>query len=367
MQPLRSILTLAITASVALAQTCLDPNYGTLLGTSIQDTVLPIQAIGFPFPLGGATYTDVHITDHGFVQLSNAGVPAPLTGGVLYTPSTANFALTTPKVAALYTDVIGTGGGTIYINSSATQCMVTWISMTTFGAPTTQPRFSFQMTLYPNGDVKIVYGPGCTNNSTFGGVSDNGIAGITPPTASLPAPVDLSIGGSQTTTSVYENWVTANTFDMQNTTLMMFATNPGYTYVTFSANCAQASNYGTGCNGLGLAAVGAPALGNSTFALNVTGVPAVSPIAFVAFGDQVVNPGLDLTFLGMPTCSGYTNLNLGMYGTGPIASGTGSFTLPIPNNPAIAGTVLSTQGISLSLSNPFGLNSSNGTRVLIGY
>ena len=367
MQPLRSVCTLVLTASLAIAQTCLDPNYGTLIGTNVQDTVLPIQPIGFPFPVGGTTYTDVHVTDHGFVQLSNGGVPAPLTGAALYTPSTANFALTTPKVCALYTDVIGFGGGTIYINSSATQCMVTWISMQTFGAPTTAPRFNFQLTLFPNGDVKVVYGPNCTNNSTFGGVSDNGIAGITPGNVTLPASVDLSIGGSQTTTSVYENWATANTFDMQNTVLMMLATNPGYAYVTFPANCAEASNYGTGCNGLGLAAVGAPALGNQNFALNVTGVPVVSPIAFVAFGDQVVNPGLDLTFLGMPTCSGYTNLSLGMYGTGPVAAGTGTFALAIPNNPSIAGTLLSTQGISLSVANPFGLNSSNGTRLVIGY
>lgn len=370
MRPLFATIALTLCSPLAVAQSCFDGDFGTLIGTNTQDLVLPIEPIGFAYPVGGVTYTHVHVTDHGFVQLSNNGVPAPATGAVLYTPSTANFTAGSAKVCALYTDVIAAGGGTIYIKSGPAQCTVTWRNMTTFGAPTTAPRFDFQLTLFPNGDARVVYGPGCTNASTFGGVSDNGIAGITPGGgAVLPASSDLSAGGSSIDPTVYENWVTANTFDMANNTLLMIASNPGYSYVTLGAptNCAAVGNYGTGCGGLGASGFGLPSVGNANFRLDVTGVPAASPIAFVAFGSVVVNPGIPLGSIGMAGCSGYTNLDLGMFGTGPVTAGTAAFTLSIPANPALAGSVLSAQSVALSATTALGLVAGNGTQVSIGF
>ena len=47
-------------------------------------------------------------------------------------------------------------------------------------------------------------------------------------------------------------------------------------------------------------------------------------------------------------------------------AGTGSVTLPIPNNPGLIGLVLSAQSVCFSLATPFNLVSSNGLQVTIG-
>ena len=368
MRSLYAAFTLAFAAPLALAQNCFDGDFGTLIGTDTTDLVLPMQPIGFPFPVGGATYTDLHVTDHGYVQLSNGGTPAPVGGIPLYTPSTANFVAGSPKVCALYTDVVGTGGGRIYLSSSPSKCVVTWINMQNYNIPA--PRFDFQLTMYPTGDVRIVWGPGCNNNSTYGGISDNGIVGITPGGgALLPASSDLSAGGASLDPTVYENWAVASTFDMANNSLLMIAANPGYSYVPLGVpgNCAATSNYGSGCGGMVMTGYGRPSIGNANFKLNLTGVPATSPIAFVAWGTVVVNPGIPLTSIGMAGCSGYTNLDLGLFGSSPVAAGASTFALGIPNNPAFVGTVLSSQGVALSPTTALGLVATNGTQVTIGF
>ncbi len=127
---------------------------------------------------------------------------------------------------------------------------------------------------------------------------------------------------------------------------------------------ASVSSFGSGCFGLTLAANGSPTLGNGSFALDVGGVPL--GFAFVAFGTQAVNPGLPLGGIGMPGCSAYTNLNLGLGQTGPVVGGIGSFALPIPNDLGVAGTVLATQGVALSLSTPLNLIASNGVAFEVG-
>lgn len=365
-------LSLALVASspVAVAQNCFDGDFGTLLGTSVQDWVSPMQVIGFPFPLGGTTYTNIHISDHGLAYLSNAGVPVPpaTNDPVLYTPTTVNLMAGSPKVCVLYADIIATGGGTIYISSSPTECVITWRSMQNFGFAAL--RFNFQIALYPSGLVRFVWGPGCTNNSTFGGSSDNGIVGVSVGgAAALPPAVDLSAGGATIVDTTYENWTLPLTFDMASNTLLMVGTAPGYTYTLLGAPaaCAATSNYGTGCDGLAMTGRHLPSLGNSNFILRLSTIPVVSPVAFVGFGDVVVTAGIPLGFLGIPLCSAYTNMNIGLFTSGPVVSGVSDFPLAIPSTPSIVGTLMSAQGVSLSLVNPaFPFATSNGTQILIG-
>jgi hypothetical protein len=322
--------------------------------------------------LGGLTFSDIHVTTHGFVTLSNAGVPTPptSTSTTLYTPTTANFIAGPPKVCPLYADIVAPNGE-IFIKSSATQCTVTWSNVECYFV-TPLVLFTLQMTLYPSGMVRFTYGPGVTNNSTFGGVSDNGIAGITPAGgATLPAAVDLSAGGATTTDTTYDNWVVANTFDMANNTLLMIPTVPGYSYTLLGApaNCAATANYGTGCDtpAMAITGVGLPSIGNSNFTLRSSNIPVISPISFVGFGTAVVNPGVPLSIIGMPGCFAFTNLDIGLLSSGPVVSGNSDFILAIPANPAIVGTVLSSQAVALSLATPFGFASSNGTSINVGY
>ena len=364
-------LALVVSPPAALAQNCFDGDFGTLLGAALFDEVFPIQPIGFPFPLGGVSYSDIHVTTHGFVTLSNAGVPNPPIGtsSMLYEPTTTNFIAGPPKVCALYADIVAPNGE-IFIKSSASQCTVTWRNVECFYV-TPLVLFTMQMTLYPNGTVRFSYGPGVTNNSSFGlPESDDGIVGITPAGgATLPPEVDLSAGGTSITSTTYENWTTANGFDMASNTLLMVSTGPGYTYALLGApaSCAATANYGAGCDNLALTGIGLPSLGNSNFTLSTSNVPFVSPISFVGFGTTVINPGLPLAIIGMAGCSAYTDMNIGLFTGGPVVSGVSDFVLAIPSSPSIVGTVLSSQALSLSTLTALGFASSNGTSLTVGY
>jgi hypothetical protein len=124
--------------------------------------------------------------------------------------------------------------------------------------------------------------------------------------------------------------------------------------------------YGTGCDGLTLGANGVPSIGNAAFELVASYVPA-TPLFFVAFGTAVVNPGIDLTAIGMAGCFSYTSFDLGLFGPAIAVGGTGSFSLPIPNTPSLAGASLASQAVSLSTATAFGLASSNGLRLVLGF
>lgn len=118
--------------------------------------------------------------------------------------------------------------------------------------------------------------------------------------------------------------------------------------------------YGVGCDGLALAANGLPQLGNASFALLLSGVTAASPVGVFAFGSTAVNPGVDLTVIGMPGCSAYTSLDIGLFTGSLVANGVSTFPLAIPNNPALTGSVLASQGVAFSAATPLGLAASNG-------
>lgn len=130
-----------------------------------------------------------------------------------------------------------------------------------------------------------------------------------------------------------------------------------------AAPSAVASQVGTGCDGLDLTATGVPSIGNSGFALNLNNISI--PLGLFAFGSVNVYPGLDLTFLGMPGCFTYTNLDIGLFTGGPVVGGTSVFPLGIPNTPSLAGVTFAAQGVALSLATTAGLATSNGMFLLL--
>ena len=367
----------AALAAPLAAQNCLAGDFGVSLGYGTADTVYAIRPIGFAFPFAGATYTDIHVTDHGFVQLSNGGVPAPLTSGstALYTPTLANFQTGGPKIAPLYSDITLAGGGECWLKSTATQCTVTWHNAQSYGIPA--PRFSFQLILESNGAIRFVYGEGCTNNSTFGGSSAQAIVGVTTAgSAAAPAARDLSTGGASPVATTYEVFAAPGAFDMPAATLTMVRAGAGFAYgaVASSTRCAKVDRYGVGCDNLGLGLTGLPTLGNTGLRLRAEQVPMVAPVGLFAVGTAVVSPGIDLgAAFGMTGCSGYTNADLGIYvGTQRMPGPTGIspvayFNLPIPTTSALAGFVLSAQALAQSVANPGGLASSNGVRMELGF
>jgi hypothetical protein len=243
-------MSLAAFAASASAQ-CFDLAYGTSLGAG-PDIVFGIQPIGFPFPFCGATYSDVHVCDKGYVFLSNGGVPAPQTFGD-YDVTAAELVGGPPRICALWADLrcdsFTTPPGEVFIKSSPTSCTITWKDAQCFGA--TSGFFDMQMELSINGSIKFLYGPGTTNNSLATQPTwQVGLVGVSPGMgAVLPASLDLSAGGASPDNTTYELFPLPNQFDMANNGLMMIPTNPGWTFLTLGApsNCASTSSYGTGC------------------------------------------------------------------------------------------------------------------------
>jgi hypothetical protein len=570
-------------AALAAAQNCPSNTLGTSLGVG-DDTLFPIQPIGFAFPFAGTTYTNVHVSTNGFVYLSNTGTPAP--GAADATPTTAEFVAGSPRIAAFWNDlnILAGNSAGVFLDSSAAGCTITWKNAQNYAgaAVLATPVFDVQLRLLPNGEVRVYYGAGVTNRSTFGG-GQVAIVGVTPGAAApLPAPVDYLVAGATVDNTVFETWPTANTFDLPGQGLTLLATAPGYAYVAAaSSNCAASTDYGTGCldsrdtfaeffataaafdlpgrtitmlrqtagylvldsipgtfvtpsagatiiangddlnatvalsaampvaggstaslvvdsngkitlaatgpatdftptvnellaftaptlavlwhdlnptitgsgkikfeevagiayvtwegvythtttspntvqvqfsltsgditivydaftpsgnayltgyTGLGrstesgaldlssalatplsvpdtelrpaLTTNGKPVLGNAAFAWQTSGMPTLLPVGFMFLGDVVLNPGVDLTFLGMPTCNAYSNGNLANFPFPLTPTGTGTVPFAIPNNPVFAGSVLSVQVVALSLATPFNLVSSNGNAITIGF
>jgi hypothetical protein len=585
MRNLAFSLGLSLLASTAAAQ-CFDSAYGTPLGNSqtlFGDIVLPMQPIGFAFPIGAATYTDVHICDKGYVYLSNGGTPIP--GFADFTASPTELVTDSPRICALWSDiqVLASNNGQIYIRSTPSSCVITWENAQCYSG--TSGLFNMQMHLLPGGSVKLLYGPGTTNNSLATQPTwQVGITGISPGLgATLPAGNDLSVGGVSTDNTTFEEFTIGGAFDMADNGLLLTPVSPaGYAFIPLGApaNCASVSTFGTGCTrtedsfyeewlsgfdlnnstitwlrsgsgyvvlatvpgtfvtpsasainiaplaldgeqlvtlsspmpvpggttttlnvttkgqievasstsgiidftpsvsellntarttwclwhdydqtdvgsglilfeevggvayftwngvhgfssstpntfqfqftlatgevrlvinqmgsfaspdagilgysvggasldpgasdlsallgsisvediggaGIALGVDSSPSLGNPAFGLVSTSIPNVAPIALQFFGTTALNPGLDLTFLGMPTCFAYTSGDLGA-GTFLVAGGTGTFALSIPNSLPLIGASLSTQSVGFTTATAFGLATSNGLVFTLG-
>jgi len=136
--------------------------------------------------------------------------------------------------------------------------------------------------------------------------------------------------------------------------------------MTFTSEAsARATPYGLGCDNLTLTTTGAPTIGNGTFSLEVNNIGSV-PLAFVAFGTAPLNPGADLTAIGMAGCFGYTSFDLGLFQTGSVVGNTGSLPLPIPSASIFIGSTFWAQGVSFSPTTSLGLAASNGIAMLFG-
>ena len=124
-------LAVGLLVPIAAAQCPLDPALGTLQPYVAFDYVYPIQPIGFAFPFGGATYSNVHITTKGMLYLSNAGVPAP--GSADYTATSAELVGGPPRICPFWTDMGVDATGGVYLNSTATECTITWKNAMGYG------------------------------------------------------------------------------------------------------------------------------------------------------------------------------------------------------------------------------------------
>lgn len=183
--------------------------------------------------------------------------------------------------------------------------------------------------------------------------------------------VELFINGAMVHTATIGTLNTNNNFNFTTNDFSNGTSHNGCIRNLIIANdttlgpIAVALPFGTGCDGLTLTANGAPTLGNAAFELLVGNVPPLVPLAFVAFGSSAVDPGTDLTGIGMAGCFGYTSLDLGLFGPTPVVGTTANFPLPIPNDPSLTGASIAAQGVSFSSLTALGLAASNGMRLVL--
>lgn len=248
MNKLVSTLATGLLATSAMAQACFEP-VGSPIGI-LGDSISAPQPIGFAFPFNGQTFTDIAISDHGICFLSNAGVPAaPAAVPLVYTPVAADMANNGPVLCPFWTDTVPGANGDVYVGGNGTQFTITWQDMVNFGGTT---EFTFQMTLSVTGEIKCVYDANCTNASTFGGVSDNGVIGCSPGNgAVIPAAVDFSTGPVTADDTTHEDFLAAMTFDLAGDGFTMIPVNPGYVVLPLggASSCAESTQFGTGCGG----------------------------------------------------------------------------------------------------------------------
>lgn len=104
----------------------------------------------------------------------------------------------------------------------------------------------------------------------------------------------------------------------------------------------------------------APRLGQN-WDLTTSNIDPISPIAITFFGDGTQGAGVPLSVIGLnaPGCSIWLNALVGSL-TGVSASGSATVTVPIPNNPVLAGQGLTAQSVCLTLRNSANLLTSGG-------
>ncbi len=291
------------------------------------DTMSGPQTLPFTFSFPGGSTSVIHICTNGFVVL---GPTTATTGDFTATPAEMHSQL--PRLFTLWADwmastnVATNPASGVYFDVDPSNQIVyaTWLDVADRrgGVPTAgATTINLQCAIHANGSVEYRY------------------RNIVPRVGAL-APVIAgfskgNLGGS--------NSVDTGSRDLSVT--MPFATQgPDQQALALDSNL--------------------PKLGQS-WDLTTTNVEAISPIAITFFGDQQINPGIDLGFLGAPGCNAYTNANLASLAFG-VTAGSGVLPIPVPNAPALAGATLSAQSVSFTVHNMLLLNFSNGVLGTIG-
>lgn len=243
-----------------LLSSCIDPNYGTSLG-SASDTIHAIQSMGLAFALNGQSYTDVHISDHGVVWLSNAGVPAPPAATpTVYNVQLSDMLANGPCIACFWADATpgnanapGPQGEVFINNSDPSKCVITWVGMYTY--VNQPPAYTFQLTLLPGGRIKMAWDTKVSNyGSTF---APNAIIGVTPGgVTSAPPSSDLSGNPSVANGTIFEEFTAPLSFDLRGRGLelqQLLPPLPGMGYgwratpLGYCVDAASVTTYGEGC------------------------------------------------------------------------------------------------------------------------
>jgi hypothetical protein len=279
------------------------PAAGTTLSMTDDSEVTVNLPFTLPYP--GGTTTQLVVCSNGFVS--------PTSNGAAFDPSVSSFLSGAPRWAALWHDLNPQAGGQVRVESTPTVVRITFNAVANFSGGGSA---TFQYQFFPSGNVDVIY-------QSVAAAGNSYLVGFARGDSADPG-----------------NW-------------------------DVSANLAGGLSL---CGGqvpnVALASSARPVLG-TTIDLNTTNIPSGSLVGLSILSLTQLPTGLDLWFLGMPTCKLYSGVDvLNTFAT-PGSSGT--FAWAIPNVPAASGVVVMSQSAIWNPgANAFGFLTSNGLQLLLG-
>ncbi|MEZ6037723.1 MAG: hypothetical protein R3F29_09605 [Planctomycetota bacterium] len=274
---------------------------------ALGDDAAVSQTLAHNLPHPGGTATSLEVCSNGFISIGSNGSG--------YTPSVSSFLGGNPWYSALWHDLNPGGGGSVRFDSNASRTVVTFDAVKNYSGSLTN---TFQVQFWANGDVHFLY-------QTIG---NNGGSYL----------VGWSLGGG--------------------------VTDPGSISIPGSLNSGLTFCSSAGTPDVSLTASNRPVLGTTVdFVTNDAPAGTLGGISILSTTQHL--PGIDLTFLGMPSCELYVNLDdMVVF---PIAGGTGTRSFSFPVNPVLSGLQLTMQSATLTPGiNAFGFATSNGLLMITG-
>ena len=268
------------------------------------DVVVPFS-LGWTLPYPGGTTNTLYVSSNGFINaLTNAN-----SGCCAF--QSAMFLTLGPCWAAKWRDLNPSAGGSVYLDTDPTTgtAYVTFDSVPDYGSTNAN---TFQYAFTANGTVELRFGTMAPTAGTTGYSPGNN--NMLPPSIDLSAATVIITGPNDVTPIRHD-------------------------------------------------ASARPVIGTA-ITLDTSNVPAAGLIGATLFGLTEINPGLDLTSIGMPGCYQYVSIDASQVWV--PAGGVGSTNFNIPNVPGFAGVEIKTQGVALVPGvNALGALSSNGVKLTL--
>lgn len=285
------------------------PQWFTPTSTALSlgdDVVTPANPLGFTLPFAGSTTTDVFISSNGFVY------GAPSTSNGCCNGSPPILLSGGPRWSPLWNDLNPAAGGSVFydVDPANSAAYVTFDQVPEFGTTNTN---TFQVAFNSSGIVEFRFQSCSVTNHQV-------VTGWSPGQNNQdPGPTDIS-------------------------SVPVLITMPDLVSITHNASAR-------------------PVIGTN-FTLDTANVPAAATIGANIYGLTEINPGIDLTSIGMPGCSQYVSADANVVWV--PTSGTGSAPFSVPNDPGLAGIEIKSQSACLvSGVNTLGALSSNGVKLVI--
>ncbi|HZN41002.1 MAG TPA: hypothetical protein VFD82_19505 [Planctomycetota bacterium] len=268
------------------------------------------QVLPFPFPNPGGVCTTAGFCSNGFVWMDNFNNGAP---AAPYVPA---FLFEGPRIAAMWTDIDLTAGGTAYYDATPTVAYFTWFDAPDYYNPSL--RSTFQIQLFSDGRIKL-----CYQGLNLG--------------ATRPALAGYGLGGA--------------------------LHDPGSVDITASVPFTS----GTGLLPVTLDWRGTPPVLGQLFPMETGNLRPSAVAGLLVVGVTKFDPGVPLAALGMQDCFARASLDLllGFVATPPT---TQLNLLTIPGQAAFVGFQLHAQVAILDPGiTQFGLATSNGGTMTLGF